>query len=237
VTTATINQHLAEIYQGYLDHLYQQTWKEGTSAPLLMHAFSEYIAMSRKILFVGQETHTWGGLINAEPALSALLQTYQGFEFGKHYLKNGKPPRILTSSFRNFIRSSFSGLNGDVSGANRHTNGFLWTNISKFDTVGTTPAYEVQRQNAAGFFLLKDEIAIARPDIVVFLTGHKYDCWINKIFQPTCQELLPNGLLYSLTTVDHSLPHLTFKTEHPRTLCQRKLYKTILHELVKVASH
>ncbi len=202
------------------------------SSPLLMHVFDDYPVMPRKIMIVGQETHCWAGTMKDQLSLSRLLRAYKKFEYGNHYVKNGKPPRLLTSPFWNFSRSLFHALNNHHSGVTRRTTGFLWTNISKFDEDGTTPTWELQQQNEESFALLKQEIAITKPDIVLFLTGKKYDYWIDRVFSPADDEILKNGLLYKLTTADGSLP-IAFKTEHPRTLCTQKKYSTVMTELLK----
>jgi|GEM_PF-394154 len=165
-------------------------------------------------------------------SLSDLFDEYKKFEYGNHYVKGERPPRLLTSPFWNFSRSVFYELNKHCQGVNRRTTGFLWTNISKFDEGATTPNQNLQAKNERGFYLLKEEIRITKPDLVVFLTGSKYDYWIDKVFAPAKEDMLGDGTLWKLTATDDSLP-VAFKTEHPRTMCARKTYRTVLNELLK----
>ncbi|TLV02541.1 hypothetical protein [Dyadobacter luticola] len=218
MTAQTLNTQLLELYQKYTASIYAQTWEDNVSAPLLMHVFDEYCEMENKILFVGQETFGWHSM-SAKPNVSELLLMYKGFQLGKpSELREGRKQRILSSPFWNFCRSCFYDLNRNVGGVTNKTNGFLWTNISKFDCNSTTPSYDLQERNKEGFELLKAEITILKPDVVVFLTGSKYDNRIDAVFNPIRKIILPEGYLYQLSTADGSLPPRTFQTKHPRTL-------------------
>lgn len=239
MTAETLNAQLASIYQTYNESIYAKEWEDNVSAPLLMHVYDEYVTMSRKILFVGQETHSWGQM-NLKPTVSELLINYRNFNLGKSAdYRDGKPLRYLRSPFWNFNRSIFHGCNSDNPSVTRNTNGFLWTNISKFDCNSTTPSADLQERNAEGFALLKAEIAILKPDIVVFLTGSKYDERINAVFNPEREAILSDGYLYRLSTSDGSLPIHTFQTKHPRTLLgssRNKLpnrYREVLEKIVE----
>ncbi|MET7253135.1 uracil-DNA glycosylase family protein [Dyadobacter fermentans] len=218
MTAESLNAQLAQCYQTYTQSIYAREWEDNVSAPLLMHVYDEYVTMARKILFVGQETHSWGQM-NLKPTVEKLMTTYRRFNLGKAAdYRDGKPLRYLRSPFWNFNRSVFYNCNCDNPSVTRNTNGFLWTNISKFDCNSTTPSHDLQERNKEGFELLKSEIAILKPDIVVFLTGSKYDERINRVFSPMRETLLSDGYLYQLSTGDGALPRLTFQTKHPRTL-------------------
>ncbi|MCE6987593.1 hypothetical protein [Dyadobacter sp. CY323] len=241
MTAETLNIQLLELYKNYMQSIYSQTWKDNVSAPLLVHVFDEYCAMENRILFVGQETFGWHSM-SKKPSIAELLLMYNGFRLGKpSELRDGKSQRILSSPFWNFCRTTFFDLNRDLDGVSKHTNGFLWTNISKFDCNSTTPSPDLQDRNKEGFELLKAEIAILKPDVVVFLTGSKYDERINAVFNPVRKTILPEGYLYQLFTSDGSLPLRTFQTKHPRTLLgsrrnkMENRYREVLGKVVECA--
>jgi hypothetical protein len=241
MTADILNTQLLKLYQKYTDSIYAETWESNVSAPLLMHVFDEYCAMENKILFVGQETHSWGQM-NLKPSPADLLKKYREFNLGKSAdYGDGKPFRYLRSPFWNFNRNVFYQGNWKNSEVTNKTNGFLWTNISKFDCNSTTPSEVLQDRNEAGFELLKSEIAILKPDVVVFLTGSKYDHRINNVFNPVRETILPDGYLYQLSTADGSLPPRTFQTKHPRTLLgsrRNKManrYKDVVEKVVACA--
>jgi len=201
-----------------------------------MHVFEEYTHMATKILFVGQETHGWGHM-NQRPTVEVLQHMYTSFSLGKHSdCEDGKKPRYLRSHFWNFCRSCFHRLNSN-NDITRKTNGFLWTNISKFDSNSATPPYELQLRNKAGFELLKREIAIIQPDVIVFLIGTKYDDWLSHLFKFDAEPVLKGVLLKVLhASKEFSLP-LAFQTQHPRTLCVQKAYHAVMIKLVEIASY
>lgn len=206
-----------------------------------MHVFDDYVTMDQKILFVGQETHSWGQM-NLKLTVEELATTYQKFNLAKSAdYRDGKPPRYLRSPFWNFNRSVFYGCNYANPSVTRNTNGFLWTNISKFDCNSTTPSPDLQDRNKEGFELLKAEIAILKPDVVVFLTGSKYDGRIDAVFNPMRETILPDGYLYQLSTTDGSLPVRTFQTKHPRTLLgnrranMQNRYREVVRKVVEYA--
>ncbi len=225
MTAKDINQQLQQIYEKYTNSLYQKDWDNNVSAPLLMHVFDEYVSMDKRIMFVGQETHTWDKMVN-KPSVDYLQDKFKNFSLGKCAdYGDGKRPRYLTSNFWNFNRSFFFTMNKHNPAVSRKTNGFLWTNISKFDYNGKTPSQKLQNSNPEGFSLLRQEIAICRPNIVVLLTGEKYDHHVNSIFDPKSEKIDLSIPLWKVSANNTKLSVLMFKTEHPRTLCQNKKYR------------
>ncbi|MCK8495877.1 hypothetical protein M0L20_28685 [Spirosoma sp. RP8] len=232
MNVTALNQQLKTIYEPYLAHLYSQEWPADVSAPLLMHVFEDWARMQRKVLFVGQETHGWNYLATG-PTVETLQNMYSSFDLGKHAdYGDGKKPRYLRSPFWNFCRSCFHRLNSDP-GVERKTSGFLWTNISKFDSNSTTPHPDLQERNRPGFELLKQELAISQPDVVVFLTGTKYDSWLDQLFMLERESILGDGLLSVLHDSTGLLPRLSFQTKHPRTLSMQKKYYVVLNKIVE----
>lgn len=127
---------------------------------------------------MGQETLGWGVAEGScgEPAISCLseflaapdgvdrlMSSYEEFAFGKNYHGNRSP-------FWRAFRLLQSGT-GTVA---------LWTNIFRFDVdtgsvVGSCSAEEVKAILAAQHGLLRQEIELLAPDVVLFLSGPNYD--------------------------------------------------------------
>lgn len=231
MNASELNERLQNVYQRYLEKTYALEWPEGVSAPLLMHVFEEYTTVPCKILVVGQETHRWGQM-STKPGVPELQSNYARFCLGKaaNY-GEGRKPRCLTSPFWNFSRALFYNFNNQANGIIRKTNGFLWTNISKFDAHATTPSQELQEKNRAGFELLKTEIEIVRPDVVVFLTGTKYNHWLDELFNCERRAILDNNYLSQLVGITLADKPLMFQTMHPRTLVMNKRYHDVLTHL------
>jgi len=74
MTAAEKNLALAKVYQEYIDEISLKSWDQGISSPLLMNVPAEYCQMKRKILFVGQETHTWMEGIEEKHDVATLQQ-------------------------------------------------------------------------------------------------------------------------------------------------------------------
>ncbi|WP_461067029.1 uracil-DNA glycosylase family protein [Spirosoma horti] len=236
MTATQLNQRLQEIYQTYIDLMYRYKWLKGVSAPLLMSVFEAYERMERKILFVGQETHSWGRM-DEHASVEALQTKYAAFDLGKSAdYGDGKPNRYLISPFWNFSRAFFYNLNKSAGDVSKKTNGFLWTNIFKFDSNTTTPTFDLQQQNAAGFELLNQEIAILQPDVVVFLTGRKYDHWLDQLYKPERESVNGTDSVWLLHSSTQLLPTLTFQTQHPRTLSMQKSYHSVLASMTELAN-
>lgn len=242
----SINQQLGLAYQDYLSKIHAQTdgLLNNASSPLLMHVFDEYASVPKKIMFVGQETHSWAGLMNERKKLGDLIDTYRNFEMGNRWGWEGRKTRVLTSPFWNFNRSCFVRLNGLEN--DRRNKGFLWSNISKFDINGTTPSTDHIDAHPEGFDLLVQEINITKPDIIVFYAGDKYQDYLNRklsleesAWQQVGDDSTPLKTI-SCTIGDH--PCRLFRTEHPRTLCQghkyrgKGMYQLVLNKLVEAAS-
>ena len=249
MTTNKINDELREVYETYYKGLETKTdlllgINSIISSPLFMKVFDEYNTMKYKILIVGQETNSWMEMDFNKHSVISLTNDYQNFSLGqnRHFKgwddKDGKKPRdYLTSPFWNFSRSFFSSINGF---ADRRKKGFLWTNISKFDINYTTP--DRQFHYPEGFELLRKEVQIVKPDIVLFLTGvnsegkaqkPKYDEVIEKNLNLRFSPLEPNPLILKLNHGDFDFPENTFKIDHPRYLQSIKKNRNVMNDLLK----
>lgn len=233
-----MNEALRNLYLEYVDEMYKNTWDEGISSPLLMNVPDEYQLMKRKILFVGQETHSWMGKMNDKREVETLQTDYKGFDLGKKVIYGKKDfPRQLNSQFWNFIRNYFLGVNLRTDTTiSKKTSGFLWTNISKFDYNGGTPTTHQKSNNTLGFSLLKKEVEIERPDIIVFLIGKKYDQDLAKQFCFKENENFKSDYLSILTEEKVKDPILIFKTFHPTYLCRSGKNREVLKQMINMTN-
>ncbi len=221
--TIDLNKKLASLYQNFLVNfvkLFNDEEKKNLSLPILMQVFPDYFQAKHKILFVGKETYKWyGNMLESEKLnVEYLMNKYQKFEFARtHHGKN--------SPFWRFLPLLYKKLN---SASPR--NGFMWTNFSKVDQSKTTPTIQIQEKSIIGFQLLKEEIRILNPDIVIFLTSWKYDNMIRQVFENTDFKIIEPRYLSQL---DHkSFPELTFRTYHPTYLNQSKQFEKVLNSIV-----
>ena len=241
-----MNQQLKELYETYYSELLEKKdlLPEKVSSPLFMSVFDEYETVNKKILIIGQETHSWcGDLGDHNPQV--LLDEYRTFELGQKVCYGEKCKegilRILNSPFWNFSRRLFVNVNypeQERTRENRLKKGFLWTNISKIDVGGATPCDEVNLINKSGFELLRKEVEIVKPDIVLFMTGADYkdemQDYLNLHFTDVFKTECEKTSIYQLNHSDKSFPKNTFKISHPRYLYGTKTHNIILDKLLKI---
>lgn len=130
---------------------------------------------------------------------------------------------------------------------------FVWAEIRKFsyhkkiDSKSKAPRTqlnkEVQNLIDTKFNILEDEIRIINPDIVLFLTGHNYDNYIEKQLSGVDFKAVKGYKEKQFARVEHKvLPEKSFRIYHPnafrqgsviKSLGRRYLYKEFLKRLVE----
>ena len=224
---ANLNSELQKIYKPYYEELKKRANElpDETSCPLLMHVFDEYEQSKVKILIVGKETNSWENL-KASLRLEDIIEKYQEFELGHGYIpKNGKK-RTLCSPFWNFSRKFYTKSN-NVS--ERKKKGFLWTNISKFDTGHGSRTPENIHRFKEGFELLRIEVKIIKPDVVLFFTGNDYNVNIENDLNLSFEIVDSKLNIVQLKDPLNIFPKNTYKIYHPNFLYRNK---NISHEEV-----
>jgi hypothetical protein len=217
----SINEKLKEIYQPYLKNLIinTQEFSEDFSCPILMKVHPDIEKVRKRILYVGRETNEWMGTMSDTNNLSVdyLMDGYEEFEFAKDYYGRNSP-------FWRFIKAVHESINGID-----YPNGILWTNFSKCDSKGTTPSPDLQKLNEIGFDLLKDEINILTPDVIIFLTGWSYENQFQRVFKGIKYEVIEENFLYKC--IHESFSNKTFMTMHPMGLNFRKKLNPMISQI------
>lgn len=215
------NDELARIYAPYLENLIKNTrqFAGDFSVPILMKVPLNIDKVRKKILYVGKETYTWIGTLSnvSDLTVEYIMARYEKFEFAKNYHGRNSP-------FWRFIRTVHKSINGTD-----YPDGILWTNFSKCDSKGTTPSTILQNLNESGFDLLKDEIKILKPDIIIFLTGWAYESQFHRVFKGLTFDTIEEGYLYKCN--HESLCNKAYMTMHPNGLNYRKKLKPIIKQI------
>lgn len=183
--------------------------------PFIMDVQQEYLNATKKIMFVGMETHGWRKCdLNEDlpDSYEKLIQCHQEF------MAQEKP---INSPFWWFMRD----LNSVYQESDLRK-AVLWTNLSKIDVGKNRPTGKLFDNIMAGFIdLLLAEIDILKPEIVVIMTSSpNYQWHLNQNLGLTSgeasrEELIPK-LLYKWTS--QNLPESTFQICHPNSLRFRK---------------
>lgn len=184
------------------------------SCPIFLSVRAEYETAKRRLLLVGQETHSWYGSIdvlksrNADP-VTTMQSAYEAFGLGQSYGK---------SFFCSVMHNIQKKLEPFVPPL-----GFLWSNLFTCDENRRTPTNEIG-DILRKFRVLPNEIKILRPHAVIFLTGPIYDYTIKNLFCGCTFESVSADIpIRQLATLKHNdLPPLTFRTYHPNSLKRQK---------------
>ena len=207
--------------------------------PLLVYPHTRWHTAKVRLLIVGQETLTWrydpaetGGpgepilnfshFVAAPEGVEAMWELYRCYALGRH------KPKMNSAFWRGF-RALDSAVNGKVDSA-------LWTNLFKVNVQGSVmrncKRAEIARLHTAQQGLLRFEIEVLRPDVVVFFTGPRYDRAIcqefpDADFEPVGRSFPASSLAFVRA---RGLPVKTVRTFHPEYLQrsrQMKLLQTI----------
>jgi uracil-DNA glycosylase len=111
----------------------------------------------------------------------------------------------------------------------------MWSNLVRFDHQRARAEADVE---ATFTILLRKEIEILRPDVVLFLTGPEYDSSISKAFTGVIiLTLSPRFELRQLAWLKHQeLPETTFRTYHPGFLNRKPWRDAVKAEIVRAAN-
>lgn len=208
------------------------------SAPLLVYPHERWVDSTVKLLVVGQETLRWpdlrtafgeGGIRNfkefsrAQNGVTPMWELYRQYSLGRQHPK-------MNSAFWRGFRALDEAVNPIPDSA-------LWTNIFKVNVNGSVikncTRAEIAKIHKAQEGLLRHEIDVLKPEVVVFFTGPTYDAAIRSEFgdvdfQPFVKASGRAAPLSSLALVRApGLPVKTVRSYHPEYLQRSRQWKLI----------
>lgn len=180
--------------------------------PDLIWLDDEYLNSTPRIAIVGKEQKGWD--YNYPEFISDwnvpdAIAAYREFDFGMNY---------YASPFWQFFHAVRLSTFPNESDARRKV---LWTNLVKFvaadeSSILWKPYVEAALQLQED--VLTTELAIARPNICLFVTGPDYDFVLERYFRGVQFEPLDLPVRQFARLVHPSLPHHSFRTYHPNYL-------------------
>lgn len=200
------------------------------SPPLLLHPTVRWKEAPVRVLIVGQETLGWGfetgsyydwpyssiwsfeDFLTVPDSVEAMIHGYKVFEFSRYQPENYRSP--FWRAYRQ-VRHKFD---NEIDGLETAV---LWTNIFRMSldggsvVKGGTPE-EIKSIQIATHGLLRYEIEILKPDVVLFFTGPDYNDVLYSEFKDVQLQDF-NGYDLSRTSwIAHpSLPLVSIRTYHP----------------------
>jgi hypothetical protein len=154
--------------------------------------------------------------------VSEAVSCYREFDFAAKYYR---------SPFWQFFHSvRLAAFPGELEARRR----VLWTNLVKF--VGRDGSRILKKPYAEQALRLQEdvlvtELAIAKPDICVFVTGPDYDGILERYFDGVRFEPLDLPVRQFARLVATRLPHHSYRTYHPNALRRLKMWDRVVRIL------
>jgi len=163
---------LKELYASYWKSLVSKagSLKARAAYPLLIQTRKQYDNADVKVMIIGQETDKWGGGCFNESlrTVESLMGAYDSYfyEGRKNDLKRAFWNKKNFSFFEIKLTKYFSAKGQSVA--------FLWNNISKIGKHGRgNPGREILTLERDFFKVIKKEVAILKPNLIIFTTGSR----------------------------------------------------------------
>jgi hypothetical protein len=229
-----MNKQLYELYSSKWSRLssaMKQINEDGNldikpASPLLLFINKEEELQSAdiRVMIYGQETNGWCEGFNSD--IQPILDCYNGFYNGGLCWSYGGQFWNGVSKFWTMLEAKYP---------NKKIR-YICNNIVKIgksDEKGFPPnyIYEVERSH---FSIIKDELKIVKPNVVLFLTGPDYDSVIADNFGQLKYEALAPFSERWLSKVELSETDFAFRTYHPNFLWRNDIdnfFHTIINEI------
>jgi hypothetical protein len=188
------------------------------NGPYLANPHEGYLQAKTKVVFVGQETCGW-----PSRDIDAQMEKYRCFGLGKTYRYRG-------SAFWKAVRT----LEFALTDSNFNS---VVLNLNRFDQGKRTPSEKNRTSLSKLDGLLKSELALLAPHVVIYFTGplHGYDGRLEEAFKTTQGPIDGFKPRQLCRLISDSLPPATFRTYHPSFL-QRRRKQTSLRRYGEGAS-
>jgi hypothetical protein len=181
---------------------------EQPANPLLISPPTKYFDSDFKIMYFGQETNQWEGQFHDSKGVDHLLDVYDRFANGSPYGGPGPFWNAVKQLNRSFSKSHASLA-------------FTYNNIIKIGKHGSKglPSEPLLSWQKTWFQVIREEVRILTPDLIVFFTGPDYDKFLQEAFGPIEFSQVGARSTKQLSRVRaQGLPVNTFRTCHPNYL-------------------
>ncbi len=223
MSAETINTKLRQLYSENWEALTQSIpARKGYSFPLLMDANTSYPVAPTKILIVGQQTFGWFGTFGerqtADPIKDLMLE-YSNFNRGENYVSS--PFWVASHLLQQTINP----------GSDPY--GIMWSNLIRVDLAKERA--EPIEENLCLIPLLRQEIEIVKPQVVVFFTGPNYDTRLKSTFSALKMFMIEGYDSRMLSRVVHpDLPFHSYRTYHPGYLKRQGQIMPIVNKIAEL---
>lgn len=231
------NQLLKELYAAKYDACYRaiknyndEIWaemqagdnsreKERATNPLLIQIDESYLNSDIRVMLFGQETNGWLNYIKDREGEFAQDPNTAYYLYNDYYnwFQKGIGNSNTSPFWQGFIR-----LKDHIS---KGKAGMVWNNISKIGKIEAGHNGDIYQIGLEKFNVIKEEIDILKPDVLVFFSGPYYDGEIKNVLGGFGQEGIKNDVepreLAKLSFDDIDVK-LALRTYHPGYLWRSK---------------
>lgn len=198
--------------------------KKKSTNPFLLSVDENQINSNNRIMIFGQETNSWCKECEHKSQfsgnISKSLEVYKKF-----YLKGG------FKKYRGAFWNEFKRIKKEVQ-KKKNNSTFIWNNVNKIGRIGKGNITEINKIQFEHFQVIKKEIDIIKPNIIVFLTGPNYNNFIRK----NIGEFTETKIIDNLNKISMDLNYTDikmFKTFHPQALYRKKINKIVIGKLIE----
>ena len=213
-----IQNELNNLYLDYLNKLIDDNKflsylnNDVINSPLAINSNvvrGNYFNSDMKILFVGKENNGWFGLnereksginniSNKDEYLHGLLDLYNRFNLGENY-------RTPIFSYMDILIDKLRDK--------KINTGILWSNLLRIDCGNDLKDEIFGIDNNV---ILRKEIELLKPDVVLFVTGPNYDKYLGDTFSNIRKIHFENKSIKEFCILEHEiLPKKSFRIYHP----------------------
>jgi len=174
-------------------------------------------------MIFGQETNSWCNECGDKSSFSNNIDKSISI-YEKFYLNNG------IKSYKGPFWNEFKRIKKEIK---KHNNSsvIIWNNINKIGRIGKGNLDAINKIQFENFMVIKDEIKILKPNIIIFLTGTDYDFFIKNNLRDF-KQIEVSESLYNLDFVNNYSDINFFKTYHPNALYFMKKNKIVIPKLI-----
>lgn len=226
-----MNTHLQNIYRNKFDLLapklteYNQKvgFQNKATNPFLLKVPDNYESFKNRIMIFGQETNTWCKECGNKSAFANNIDKSIHI-YEKFYLNGG------INKYRGPFWNEFKRIVKHIK--KEHDSTFIWNNINKIGRIGKGNLDMINRIQFDYFQVIRQEIELLLPNIIVFFIGHNYDFFIRENIGSFTQEIISDSL-YRLKFKNDFENIAFFKTYHPNGLYHLKKNRIVIPNLIK----
>ncbi|WP_034893729.1 uracil-DNA glycosylase family protein [Gillisia sp. Hel_I_29] len=230
-----MNSELTKLYSSKWTKFYEELSKINTDSkfpikpanPLLLKIgdVEKYRNSDIKVMFCGQEPNTWGGEL--KNSISKIQLYYQDFFLSNYcYDKYGGQFWNGVNRLRELIYNKFPGKSID----------FIWNDIVKVgkrDGLGLPPRY-IEEVELKYFKVIREEVEILKPDVIIFMSGPNYDWFIKQQFGEVNFISVDKFTERQIVKIDIPGVSSAYRTYHPNYLWRNNIdhyFNSILEEI------